>query len=164
MIIHLVDGALNLGRDAETILRFDDRPPGDVSRSDGGWISRDELPIQQGDQKAVPGGRPESVATRWRCPTTGRRNHGSKSASRRSPGRRLDHGDRFDRRPCRGDRWISAATVSGLHRVFGRAGQHDGSGRPPSHRNPRYPEFEQMGQPSGHPDRPDGSDQLSGIT
>ena len=57
VIIHLVDGALNLGRDAETILRFDDRPPGDVSPVEPeGWISRDELPIQQEIEKAAPGG------------------------------------------------------------------------------------------------------------
>ena len=56
-IVYLVDGATNLGKSAETILRFDDRPPGNVSPVEPeGWISRDELPIQQEIERAEPGG------------------------------------------------------------------------------------------------------------
>lgn len=57
MIIYLVDGAANLGQPAETILRFDNRPPGDVSpEPPAGWVSRDELPLEQEIEKAAAGG------------------------------------------------------------------------------------------------------------
>ncbi len=61
-VIYLVDGAANLGQPAETVLRFDDRPPGDVQpEPPEGWISRDELPVEQEIEKAVPGG-PSGIA------------------------------------------------------------------------------------------------------
>jgi hypothetical protein len=55
--IALLDGAGNLGEASETILRFDDRPPGDVSpEPPAGWISRDELPLEQEIERAEAGG------------------------------------------------------------------------------------------------------------
>ncbi|MCB0858549.1 MAG: hypothetical protein KDB57_10595 [Solirubrobacterales bacterium] len=61
-VVYLVDGATNLGEPAETMLRFDDRPPGNVApQPPEGWISKDELPLEQEIEKAVPGG-PSGIA------------------------------------------------------------------------------------------------------
>lgn len=55
--VTLFDGGYNIGQAAETTLRFDDRPPGNVSPEPAsGWISRDELPIAQEIEKAEAGG------------------------------------------------------------------------------------------------------------
>lgn len=61
-VVYLVDGATNLGQPAETMLRFDDRPPGNVApEPPEGWISKDELPLQQEIEEAAPGG-PSGIA------------------------------------------------------------------------------------------------------
>lgn len=55
--IHLVDSALNFGSGAEVTVRFDDRPPGNVSPEPAsGWVSKDELPLTQEIERAEAGG------------------------------------------------------------------------------------------------------------
>jgi hypothetical protein len=57
MVIYLLDSALNLGEPAEVTVRFDDRPPGNVEPEPAsGWVSTDELPIQQEIERAEAGG------------------------------------------------------------------------------------------------------------
>ncbi len=55
--VKLRDAAGNIGSAASTILRFDDGRPGDVSpEQPGGWISADELPLEQPIERAEAGG------------------------------------------------------------------------------------------------------------
>jgi hypothetical protein len=55
--VRLRDQAGNLGAPADAVIRFDDSPPGDVGpEQPGGWISDDELPLEQPIERAVAGG------------------------------------------------------------------------------------------------------------
>jgi len=55
--VSLRDSAGNTGSSASTILRFDDGRPGDVAPEPaGGWISSDELPLEQSIERAEAGG------------------------------------------------------------------------------------------------------------
>lgn len=56
-VVSLLDGAFNVGQSTGTVIRFDDRPPGDVSpMPPSGWISKDELPLNQEIERAEAGG------------------------------------------------------------------------------------------------------------
>jgi hypothetical protein len=58
----LLDAAGNLGAPASALIRFDDSPPGDSSPEPApGWISTDELPLEQPLEAASPGG-PSGIA------------------------------------------------------------------------------------------------------
>lgn len=55
--VYLTDAAGNMGQPSEAVLRFDNRPPGNVNPEPAtGWISRDELPLAQRIEEAQPGG------------------------------------------------------------------------------------------------------------
>ncbi len=55
--IRLLDEAGNLGAPASVLIRFDDSPPGDAApEQPDGWVSADELPIEQPIEQATPGG------------------------------------------------------------------------------------------------------------
>ena len=55
--VRLKDGAGNLGAPSSTTLRFDDASPGDVAPEPAaGWVSADELPLDQVIERADAGG------------------------------------------------------------------------------------------------------------
>lgn len=57
MRVAFLDSAGNWGEAAETIVRFDNRPPGNVEPEPAsGWLSKDELPLQQEVSRADAGG------------------------------------------------------------------------------------------------------------
>jgi hypothetical protein len=55
--VRLKDEAGNLGSPASAVIRFDDSPPGNVKPEEPeGWISDDELPLEQPIERAAAGG------------------------------------------------------------------------------------------------------------
>lgn len=117
LTIALVDGAINLGHPANTVVRFDDGPPGDISPEPAtGWISRDELPLEQEVERAEAGG-PSGISGY------------ALSVSRDGPARPCespvclapeltlsggaDHRSGSVGALAEGDHWISAVAVSG---------------------------------------------------
>jgi len=118
--VYLVDAASNLGKSAETVIRFDDRPPGNVSPvAPSGWISRDELPIQQEIEKAEAGG-PSGVSGYAMAVSDEGPTQPCSTGICLAPEITLAGGS--EQRTgsvdglAEGDHWISAAAVSGAHR------------------------------------------------
>ena len=124
--VYLVDEAANLGKAAETVIRFDDRPPGNVDPvAPSGWVSRDELPIQQEIEKAEPGG-PSGVSGYAMTVSDDGPTQPCGTGICLAPEITLTGGP--DQRTgsvgglAEGDHWISAAAVSGAHRSSVEAG------------------------------------------
>ena len=119
-VVTLFDGGSNIGEGAETTLRFDDRPPGDVSPlPPGGWISRDELPLAQEIEKAEAGG-PSGVSGYALSVSASGPTSPCDTVVCLAPEITLSGGP--DVRTgsigglAEGSHWISAAAVSGAHR------------------------------------------------
>lgn len=119
-VLYLVDGATNLGQPAETMLRFDDRPPGNVKpEPPEGWISKDELPLEQEIERAVPGG-PSGIAGYALAVSSQGPVKPCETVVCLAPEITLSQG--ADRRTgsigglTEGSHWISATAVSGAHK------------------------------------------------
>ncbi len=120
VVLYLGDGALNLGMPAETIVRFDDRPPGNVDPEPaGGWVSRDELPLEQEIERAEPGG-PSGVSGYALTVSDGGPDQPCGGGICAGPEITLTGGADFRTGSIgglgEGSHWISAAAVSGAHR------------------------------------------------
>ena len=118
--VTLFDGGSNIGEAAETTLRFDDRPPGNVSPAPAsGWISRDELPISQEIEKAQAGG-PSGISGYALSVSESGPTQPCDTVVCLAPEITLNGG--ADERTgsigglAEGDHWISAAAVSGAKR------------------------------------------------
>ena len=163
----LRDQAGNLGEAATVNVRFDDSPPGDVSpEPPAGWISDDELPLQQPIEKAAPGG-PSGVGgyaiavspDRVIAPCAGPICLPEEMALASGPDGRLAVIDRLEE----GSHWISAVAASGAML----------SSRRPGSTVVRVdrtdPETRLTGLPAGWVNRPvtltaKASDAMSGMT
>jgi len=125
-MISLVDGAMNVGEAAETVLRFDDRPPGNVSpEPPSGWVSRDELPLRQEIEKAEAGG-PSGISG-YALAVSGD-GPATPCVTDICLGPEITLSDGADARTgsiaglSEGNHWVSAAAVSGAHRSSLEAG------------------------------------------
>ena len=120
MRVAFLDAAGNWGEAAETTVRFDDRPPGNVQpQPASGWLSRDELPLQQEVSKADAGG-PSGISGYAIAVSEDSPASPCQSGICELPEMTLAGGPDLRRGSIgglnEGDYWVSAAAVSGARK------------------------------------------------